>query len=192
MDDPAGRETARVIEIQLESLRPLLLQAFGPVIDEVVSVTGLATREFELSVGQAFLLGSTINTVLGAAIGQTEDWGDVILSVLGQLLNFGVGNLAQGLPFFGGGRQFGGPVLPGGSYLIGERGPEVLTIGGQGGGVSPIGPTFNISITGGNAEDNRRMLTEEFLPLARRVVRDDWIAAASRPGTPEYRLAGGG
>lgn len=34
----------------------------------------------------------------------------------------------SGLPFFGA-RAEGGPVTPGGSYLVGERGPEIFTPG---------------------------------------------------------------
>lgn len=43
---------------------------------------------------------------------------------------------------FGGGphsRQHGGSVLPGHSYLVGEAGPEILTMGSRGGYVSPGG-----------------------------------------------------
>ncbi|MDE0878928.1 MAG: phage tail length tape measure family protein [Sphingomonas bacterium] len=36
-----------------------------------------------------------------------------------------------------GARAMGGPVLPRGSYLIGERGPEILRMGGQGGSIVP-------------------------------------------------------
>ncbi|MBC7964080.1 MAG: hypothetical protein H7Y05_14195, partial [Steroidobacteraceae bacterium] len=36
-----------------------------------------------------------------------------------------------------GGRALGGPVESGSTYLVGERGPELLTMGGQGGTVTP-------------------------------------------------------
>lgn len=39
--------------------------------------------------------------------------------------------------FFGGGKAIGGSVQAGGSYLVGERGPEILTMGGRGGNIIP-------------------------------------------------------
>jgi len=46
--------------------------------------------------------------------------------------------------FFGGGKAIGGPVQAGGSYLVGERGPEILTMGGRGAHITP-----NNQISGG-------------------------------------------
>jgi uncharacterized protein YoxC len=46
---------------------------------------------------------------------------------------FGEGGLGAVLaPFFGGGRASGGPVLAGRSYMVGENGPEIVTMGGNG------------------------------------------------------------
>jgi uncharacterized membrane protein len=39
--------------------------------------------------------------------------------------------------FFGGGRASGGPVLPGMTYMVGERGPEPLIMGRSGGFILP-------------------------------------------------------
>ena len=39
--------------------------------------------------------------------------------------------------FFGGGRAVGGPVSAGSSYLVGERGPELLTMGARSGTITP-------------------------------------------------------
>jgi hypothetical protein len=55
-----------------------------------------------------------------------------------------VGGLGAGVP----GRASGGPVVGGNSYLVGERGPEVVTMG-QSGYVTPnhaLGQTVNINI----------------------------------------------
>jgi len=38
---------------------------------------------------------------------------------------------------YSGSREFGGQVQPGTSYLVGERGPEVITMGNQSGNVTP-------------------------------------------------------
>jgi phage-related minor tail protein len=50
--------------------------------------------------------------------------------------------------FFGGGRASGGPVSAGGTYLVGERGPELLMMGGRSGTVVPNdamgGTTFSM------------------------------------------------
>jgi len=97
---------------------------------------------------------------------------------------------------FGGGRHAGGPVYPNNSYLVGERGPE-LFVPDTAGTILPnsafgpsFAPTFQVTVTGGNAEDNRRMLMDEFLPFVREVVRQDWIESAHRLGSPEYRAGG--
>lgn len=44
----------------------------------------------------------------------------------------------------------GGTVSAGGTYLVGERGPELLTVGAGGGHVTPMsggGNTINITVT---------------------------------------------
>ncbi|MBA4807830.1 MAG: phage tail tape measure protein [Brevundimonas sp.] len=52
---------------------------------------------------------------------------------------------------FGGARADGGPVLGGGAYLVGERGPEVFrpTTGGEVGPASGGGVTVNVAVEGG-------------------------------------------
>ena len=52
---------------------------------------------------------------------------------------------------FGGARADGGPVLGGGAYLVGERGPEVFrpATGGEVGPVSAGGVTVNVAVDGG-------------------------------------------
>ena len=50
-------------------------------------------------------------------------------SIAGSLFGGG-GNFLSGL--FGGGRAGGGPVMAGRSYMVGENGPEMVTMGGNG------------------------------------------------------------
>jgi hypothetical protein len=69
------------------------------------------------------------------------------------------------------GRALGGQVRPGESYVVGERGPEVLTMGNAGGriatnesmrGAQPslvYSPTVNIS--GGATEQDRALFTAQ-------------------------------
>lgn len=57
-----------------------------------------------------------------------------------------------GLSFSIPGRALGGTVSAGGTYLVGERGPELLTVGAGGGHVTPIGQmgggnTINVTVT---------------------------------------------
>lgn len=59
----------------------------------------------------------------------------LLTSIFG--VQFGAGGVIEG--FSGGlfGRASGGPVSPGGTYLIGEKGPELLKMGNQGGTIIP-------------------------------------------------------
>jgi hypothetical protein len=45
----------------------------------------------------------------------------------------------SGFSLFGGGRASGGPVSPGMSYLVGENGPEILSMGAGSGTIAPNG-----------------------------------------------------
>lgn len=59
--------------------------------------------------------------------------------------------IAAVLNSFGGARAEGGPVLGGGAYLVGERGPEVFRPTGAG-SIEPMGAagvTVNVSVDGG-------------------------------------------
>lgn len=82
-----------------------------------------------------------------------------------------IGGLAAGLPFFGA-RADGGPVTPGGAYLVGERGPEIIvpTQAGHAGPAVPI--TVNIRLQGGaDVPALRRSEAQIATALARAVAR---------------------
>ncbi len=49
----------------------------------------------------------------------------------------GINSQIASIPGVKGKRASGGPVSPGRSYLVGERGPEVLTMGSQAGSITP-------------------------------------------------------
>jgi hypothetical protein len=78
-------------------------------------------------------LGELARAVLGAA-------GSALKGGLGEALgkSFGGG--------FSGTRADGGPVLPGGAYLVGERGPEVFRPMGAG-SIEPVGAGGGVSVT---------------------------------------------
>lgn len=95
--------------------------------------------------------------------------------------------------FFGGGKANGGPVQGGTSYLVGERGPEMLTMGrGQSGSITPnnqlggggvvMNVTQNISGLGLPAEQVFQVVARANKQLAR-----DLGAANRRAGLPEPR-----
>jgi hypothetical protein len=77
---------------------------------------------------------------------------------------------------FRGARAAGGPVTAGGTYLVGERGPELLTMGARGGYVTPNSAMGGANITvnmpaGSNGDDVVRALqrwvrSNGALPLA--------------------------
>ena len=104
-------------------------------------------------------IASTVETGLvdaieGAIMG-TKTLGEVASNVFRQiaraLLSFGVNAFLGGLPgpigkFFS--RAKGGPVKGGGSYIVGERGPELFTPGSSG-MITPnhkLGGSTNVSV----------------------------------------------
>jgi uncharacterized membrane protein YgcG len=78
----------------------------------------------------------------GGGSGGSGGGGGGIMGFLGGLVS-GAGSFLSGL--FG--RAGGGPVLAGQSYLVGERGPEVLTMGGGSGFVNPNIHTGHTNVT---------------------------------------------
>lgn len=72
---------------------------------------------------------------------------------------------------FAGARAAGGPVLPGGAYLVGERGPEVFRPAAAG-SVEPAGGggmTINVTVQGGGADGLVRSEAQIAQALARAV-----------------------
>lgn len=70
----------------------------------------------------------------------------------GGLTGMGLGTLGSAFSDYGGGRASGGPVMSGKTYLVGEQGPELLTMGGSG-HITPNhamggGPVFNVDMRG--------------------------------------------
>ena len=86
-------------------------------------------------------IGATIETgivdAIEGAIQGTKTLGEVATSVFNQisrtLLQFGVNSLLGSIPGIGSlFKAEGGPVKKGGSYIVGERGPELFTPGSSG------------------------------------------------------------
>lgn len=137
----------------------------GPLADYLAGLPDTAAKAREALQGVAVQGLQGITDGLAAAITGTQKWGDVFKNVATQILAdlikiqleqrvVGlIGNAISGL--IGGGgpspvfadnipslgdlpaRAAGGPVLPGGTYLVGEKGPELLRMGGGGGTIVP-------------------------------------------------------
>jgi hypothetical protein len=84
-----------------------------------------------------------------------------------------VDGLSSGKITFGGARAGGGETLPGRTYLVGEKGPEYLTMGGRRGMVTPSGgsinysPTINVDSRADRAQVVRDIRTENDRTVAR-------------------------
>ena len=97
--------------------------------------------------GTGEILGNTLMSTFDALINKTADFNSILADTLKQigmmLIKSGLNSLAgMGDPtgqsvgilsFLGFGKANGGAVNPNGTYLVGERGPEILTMGNQGG-----------------------------------------------------------
>lgn len=93
---------------------------------------------------------ASFNTVVGkvrSAVQTIESWWNRLKSLAAAPIRFAVSLFGGGgIPGLSG-RASGGPVQSGTSYLVGERGPEVLTMGGQGGHITP-----NHALAGGGGQ----------------------------------------
>ena len=105
--------------------------------DKQVDKTKDSVRELGLTFQSAFedaiIGGEKMREVL-AGIGQ-----DILRIFLRKSITEPLANWASGLfgGLFGGGKAIGGPVSPNTTYLVGEKGPELLHMGNQGGVITP-------------------------------------------------------
>lgn len=120
-------------------------------------ISGGQLMQQEVSMG---LKGISDNFADMVATGKAK-WGDLVTSMETALLKSSLNNIINSLfgalnnsdffgglfggnvfgsgGLFGGGHAAGGDVTPGKTYLVGEKGPELLTIGASGGHVIPNG-----------------------------------------------------
>lgn len=90
------------------------------------------------------------------------------------------GVLGSFLGFFGGGKASGGPVSAGGTYLVGEHGPELLRMGSSSGSIIPNGagglvfaPSTHVVLQGGASEEDRAAFAA-MLAQNNRVLSEQW------------------
>jgi hypothetical protein len=113
-------------------------------------------------------------TSLARSLARAASDGQVSLGELARAVLGAAGaGLSQALSkSFAGARADGGPVLPGGSYLVGERGPEVFRPASAG-SIEPAGAAGGISVTvnvqGGEASGLIRSDAQIAQALARAV-----------------------
>ena len=130
-----------------------------------------------------------------AAIDGTKSLGEIAGSVFRKisdaLLDFGVSMALANLPipgaakFFGGGKAAGGPVRSGGSYVVGEKGPELFTPSSSGhitpnhemGGANVV---VNVDASGSSVEGDAGAAQELGSMLAAAIQAE--LVKEKRPG----------
>ena len=142
-------------------------------------------------------LEDSLMSVIDGTKSAKDAFKDMARSIVNDLLRMAIqqsitGPIANALGgFFGGPRAIGGPVQAGGSYLVGERGPEILTMGGRGGNIIPnnkmgggsgvvVNQTINIST--GVAQTVRSEVAQ-LLPQIQDAAKSAVLDARKRGGS---------
>ncbi len=134
----------------------------GQITDEL-RLQNQLEKTLDLYKSIASTVESGLVDAIEGAIQGTKTLGEVATSVFSQisrtLLQFGVNSLLSSIPGIGGlFKANGGPVKAGGSYIVGERGPELFTPGSSGnitpnhqlGGSTSV--VVNVDASGSNVE----------------------------------------
>lgn len=172
-------------ELYKEQRRIAMLKATGSYFEGMTE----GAREIQNSIPTAFENGITAVNAFHDALNSASDafvemafegkasFGDLVTSMLKDLAKLAMRQATQGFfssvvggiagwagSLFGGGKASGGSVRPYTSYLVGEKGPELLTMGASGGFISPNGSgggnisvpvqmTVSLVSNGGSSED---------------------------------------
>jgi hypothetical protein len=142
-------------------------------LEKQVEAAEKLKKKTDLLAGVWSGVGNEVKGIFDALISGTQDWNAVLTDTLRSfsqlLLNAGFSAIGQSAgkdsllgKLFGGFRANGGPVSPGKSYMVGERGPEMFVPSGKGsivanrdlGGGTVINITNNIAE--GGAQTNAR------------------------------------
>lgn len=152
----------------------LLVMAEGPARESAELISAAfreAGREIEDALAGAARTGEFSFKAMAASI-QAELSSLAIERFVRGPLNSLADGLMGALPFAGA-RAEGGPVVPGGAYLVGERGPEVFrpASAGEIGGATPS-VTVNVNAPpGGGGRVDERALAAQVARLAARGMR---------------------
>jgi phage-related minor tail protein len=139
--------------------------AFAKAGQRISSALGTAARTGELSVKG--LASAILRDLSAVAIDK------FVTAPLNGAIGGALGSVFKGLPSFGA-RASGGPVNPGGAYLVGERGPELFvprTAGSieAGGGGPPV--TIHINMPQGSSLAEARRSSNQVAAALARAVR---------------------
>ncbi len=158
--EEAGAEIERIARDQIAPAAALIDEAFSTAANSIQSNLARAAERGELSMKK--LTQALLKDLRRFAID----------SLVRQPIQNLLTNALTGA--FGGGRANGGPVAPGQSFLVGERGPELFTPANAGTirPLSATGTTVNITLPGvTDAQSFRRSETQIAAALARAVGR---------------------
>ena len=128
-------------------------------IRNFLATLGQAQKALSDDLATAFLEGESAGKAFQSFFKKmiTQIISDIIrLKIVQPLLSGIFGAMGMPVSFTPGGtavpgKASGGPVMPGGTYLVGEKGPELLQMGSQGGNIVPNGQfggsqvTYNIN-----------------------------------------------
>ena len=141
-------------------------------------------------------LGAQLGKALFGDFGKSGDMGGWVGEAAKSIFGSGggtagggdwVGEIAKWAgTFFGGGMATGGDVRPGTTYLVGESGPELLTMGSQGGRITPndrltgagggktvvINQTFHFHGPAPSRQDRTQIMAEIGLATQRALARN--------------------
>jgi phage-related minor tail protein len=152
--------------------------ANGPVAGATASIEAAVNRSFN----------AVSNTISRAALSGRDSISQLTASVLADFDRIAVSqfivkpiagivsSLASSLLPVAGARAVGGPVAPGGSYLVGEQGPELFTPSGAGsitpnGALGARGGNVTVNITTPDAASFQKSKSQVAAMLARAIAQ---------------------
>lgn len=166
--EEAGAQAKRIAEEEIAPAAALIETAFVEAAGVIRSELSSAARSGELSLKS---LGRALaQSLRGFAIE------NLVRQPIHNLITGVLGGASGGA--LGGARMGGGPVAPGASFLVGERGPELFTPGAAG-AITPLsrgglsgGVSVNITLPGvRDADSLRRSEGQIAAAMARAVAR---------------------
>jgi hypothetical protein len=179
-----GNMAGTLLPILLDAVDQVLpgLQDMASIIDDISFFIDEALTGFgawgEETPGIVDWLDKQINPMsrLKEALKAISDALDAVRTAYERLSNggFDLGTPARDVPLRGR-RAGGGPVAGGGSYLVGEMGPEIFTPASGGGSITPNdalgGNTYNITVNAGMGSGNGAALGEAIVSAIKRYER---------------------
>lgn len=138
---------AEMTKLEFEAANMAIAAYSTASVDATIALANVAAEQKKVD-KTTQELGFTFQSAFEDAIVEGKKLREVMQGLLKDILRIAVrrsiteplGNLLGGIfsPIFGGGQAAGGPVVGGRTYLVGEKGPELLTMGaGTSGLVTP-------------------------------------------------------